>query len=69
METFVQQALVFIGSAVILVPLFQKLKFGSVLGYLMAGILVGPFGFKLIKDAESVAHFAVLGVILLLLII
>jgi monovalent cation:proton antiporter-2 (CPA2) family protein len=69
METFVQQALVFIGSSVILVPIFQKLRFGSVLGYLMAGILVGPFGFKLIQDAESVRHFAELGVILLLFII
>lgn len=69
METFVQQALVFIGSSVLLVPLFQKLRFGSVLGYLMAGILVGPFGLKLIEDAQSVTHFAELGVILLLFII
>jgi monovalent cation:proton antiporter-2 (CPA2) family protein len=69
MENFLQEALVFIGSSLILVPLFQRLRFGSVLGYLMAGIVVGPFGFQLIRDAQSVSHLAELGVILLLFVI
>ncbi|MBX3022915.1 MAG: monovalent cation:proton antiporter-2 (CPA2) family protein [Bdellovibrionales bacterium] len=69
MSSFIEQALVFIGAAVILVPLFQKLRFGSVLGYLMAGIVVGPFALKLIPESESVIHFSELGVVFLLFII
>ena len=69
MSSVIEQALVFIFSAVLLVPLFRWLKFGSVLGYLMAGLIVGPSGFKLIPDSESVIHFAELGVVLLLFVI
>ncbi len=69
MNNFIEQVLVFIGSSLILVPIFRWLRFGSVLGYLMAGIIVGPHGFKLIHDSESVMHFAELGVILLLFLI
>lgn len=67
--TIIQQALVFISAAVVLVPIFQRLGFGSVLGYLIAGMLVGPQGLKLIEDAQSVAHFSELGVVFLLFII
>lgn len=69
MESVLQQALVFIGASVVLVPLFRWLGLGSVLGYLIAGILVGPEGLGLIRDAESVIHFSELGVIFLLFII
>lgn len=69
MDSFINQALVFIGASVILVPLFQRLGFGSVLGYLIGGILVGPYGLKLVRDAENVMHFSELGVTLLLFII
>ncbi len=69
MNSFIEQALIFIGSAVIFVPLFRKLGLGSVLGYLVAGIIVGPFGLKLIHDAESVIHFSELGVVMLLFVI
>ena len=69
MDSFIYQAIVFIGSTIILVPIFQRLGFGSVLGYLTAGILIGPFGLKLIPDFESVIHFAELGVIFLLFVI
>jgi monovalent cation:proton antiporter-2 (CPA2) family protein len=69
METVLQQALVFIGTSVVLVPLFRWLGLGAVLGYLVAGIFVGPQGVGLIKDAESVIHFSELGVIFLLFII
>src|SRR5690606_30824487 len=68
-DSVVEQSLVFIGAAVILVPIFQRFGFGSVLGYLIAGILVGPFGFKFIQDSESVMHFSELGVVFLLFII
>jgi monovalent cation:proton antiporter-2 (CPA2) family protein len=69
MNSFINQALLFIGSAVILVPIFHKLGLGSILGYLVAGIIIGPFGFALIHETESLHHFAELGVILLLFII
>lgn len=56
-------------ASVILVPLFQRLGFGSVLGYLMAGVLVGPQGLRLIEDPEAITHFSEFGVVFLLFII
>ncbi len=69
MTNSIDQALVFIGSSVLLVPIFHRLGFGSVIGYLIAGVLVGPYGLKFISDGESVLHFAELGVVILLFII
>lgn len=69
MTNYIDQALVFFGSSMIMVPIFQRLGFGTVLGYLIAGILVGPSGFKLIDNPESILHFAELGVVILLFII
>lgn len=69
MNAAIEQTLIFIGASLIMVPMFHKLGFGSVLGYLIAGLIVGPFGLGLIKDNVSVMHFAELGVILLLFVI
>ncbi len=69
MNEFINQALVFVGATVLIVPLFHLLGLGSVLGYLIAGIIVGPHALGLIHEAESVLHFAELGVVLLLFII
>lgn len=69
MNGFIEQALIFFGSAVVLVPIFRWLGFGSVLGYLIAGIVVGPFVLKLIHDGETVLHFSELGVVFLLFMI
>lgn len=69
MDSFIGQALIFIGASVLLVPIFQRLGFGAVLGYLLAGILVGPYGLKLIRDSESIMHFSELGVTFLLFMI
>ncbi len=63
------QALSMMGAALIAVPLFKWLGFGSVLGYLIAGIVIGPFGLSLIHEAKEVAHFSELGVVFLLFII
>ena len=63
------QALVFLGAAVIAVPLFRKLRLGSILGYLAAGLVIGPFGLGLFSDSASVMHVAELGVVLFLFII
>src|SRR3977135_115789 len=64
-----EQAAVFLLTAVLLVPLFQRLKLGAVLGYLGAGMLIGPFGLGMIGDVESTLEFAEFGVVLLLFLV
>ncbi|MEI2300551.1 monovalent cation:proton antiporter-2 (CPA2) family protein [Ensifer sp. MJa1] len=61
--------LVFLGAAVFAVPLFRMFKLGAVIGYLAAGVAVGPYGLRLIDDPASVLTLAELGVVLLLFII
>ncbi len=63
------QALVFLGAAVIAVPLFRRLKLGSILGYLAAGLVIGPFGLGLFSHPTAVMHVAELGVVLFLFVI
>ena len=58
-----------LGAAVIAVPLFKRIGLGSVLGYLAAGLLLGPSGLGLISDPESVLTTAELGVVMFLFII
>jgi len=67
--TLFSDSLVFLGAAVVAVPIFKRLKLGSVLGYLFAGLVIGPHGAKFFKDPQSVLHFAELGVVLLLFVI
>ncbi len=67
--TLLEQAAVFLLTAVLLVPLFQRLKLGSVLGYLAAGMVIGPWGLGVIGDAEGTLHFAEFGIVLLLFLI
>ena len=69
MTSYLQQFLIFIGFSIIIVPILQKFGFGSVLGYLIAGIIVGPFGFKLIEASENVSHVSEFGVVFLLFMI
>ncbi|WED22074.1 glutathione-regulated potassium-efflux system protein KefB [Vibrio sp. JC009] len=64
-----QSGVIFLSSAVIAVPLAQRMGLGSVLGYLLAGIAIGPWGFGLISDVEEILHFAEFGVVLLLFLI
>jgi glutathione-regulated potassium-efflux system ancillary protein KefC len=67
METnFLSQALIYLAAGVIAVPLFKRLGLGSVLGYLAAGMAIGPWGLRLIGDPQTVLHFAEFGVVLLL---
>ncbi|UCH73869.1 MAG: glutathione-regulated potassium-efflux system protein KefC [Rhodospirillales bacterium] len=62
-------ATVLMAAAVIAVPISKRLGLGSVLGYLAAGAMLGPFGAGLIRDVDDILHFAELGVVLLLFII
>ena len=62
-------AVVLLAAAVVAVPLFRKLGLGAVLGYLSAGLLIGPFGLRLFDDPEAILHVAELGVVLFLFLI
>ncbi len=66
---FLQSSVIFLSAAVIAVPLAQRFGLGSVLGYLLAGVLIGPWGLGLISDVDAILHFAELGVVLLLFLI
>lgn len=61
--------LVFLVAAVIAVPLFRRLGLGAILGYLVAGVLIGPDGLKLVPDPEDVLAASEFGVVMMLFII
>ena len=63
------KTVVLLATSVTIVPLFKRIGLGSVLGYLVAGCLIGPSVFGVVKDAESVLHMAELGVVMFLFII
>jgi monovalent cation:proton antiporter-2 (CPA2) family protein len=60
---------VLLAAATIAVPLTRRAGFGSVLGYLLAGIAIGPAGLRLITDIDAIASIAALGVVMLLFLI
>ncbi len=63
------ETLILLGAAVLVVPLFQFLRLGAVLGFLAAGMLIGPGGLALVTEVEEVRALAELGVVFLLFII
>ena len=66
------QIAVFLAAAAIAAPLAKKLRIGSVLGYLIAGFLIGPYGIGVIYqlyDVQHIRHIAEFGVVLLLFLI
>ena len=67
--SLVHETVVFLAAAVIAVPVFKKLGMGTVLGYLIAGALIGPWLLGIISDVDNILHFAELGVVLLLFVI
>ncbi|MEE9238696.1 MAG: glutathione-regulated potassium-efflux system protein KefC [Thermodesulfobacteriota bacterium] len=69
-NSFLFQAFVYLSAAVVSVPIAKRLGLGSVLGYLFAGIIIGPFVFKFVgMETETVLHFAEFGVVLMLFLI
>ena len=68
-ESVLHDAVIYLGAAVIAVPLSKFLGLGAVLGYLLAGVAIGPWGLNLIGDAQSILHFSEFGVVLLLFLI
>ncbi|HEY4170628.1 MAG TPA: monovalent cation:proton antiporter-2 (CPA2) family protein, partial [Reyranella sp.] len=63
------QVVALLAAGVIAVPIFKRAGLGSVLGYLAAGLIIGPFGLRLISDPESILHVSELGVVLFLFIV
>jgi monovalent cation:proton antiporter-2 (CPA2) family protein len=68
-EGFLEQALIYLAAGIVAVPLFKRLGLGAVLGYLVAGIAIGPWGLRLIDDPKTVLAFAEFGVVLLLFLV
>ena len=66
---FLQEAALYLGAVVVSVTLFKRLGLGSVLGYLAAGMLIGPDGLNLVGDVDAVMHFGELGVHFLLFVV
>ncbi|TLU76195.1 monovalent cation:proton antiporter-2 (CPA2) family protein [Mannheimia varigena] len=58
-----------LGAALVAVPLFKKIGLGAVLGYLAAGLALGPFGLGLFNNAAAIIHFAELGVVMFLFLV
>ncbi len=69
MESFLLQATIYLGAAVIAVPLAARLGLGSVLGYLLAGIVIGPLTGLVGTEAQDIQHFAEFGVVMMLFLI
>lgn len=68
-DPFLLDVATYLGAAVVAVPICNRLGLGSVIGYLVAGAAIGPFGLKFISEVTSVLHFAEFGVVLLLFVI
>ena len=69
-QGFFYQAFVYLSAAVVAVPIAKRLGLGSVLGYLLAGMVIGPFGLGLIgEEGQDVMHFAEFGVVMMLFVI
>lgn len=66
---FLQSSVIFLSAAVVAVPIAQRFGLGSVLGYLLAGVAIGPWGLGLISDVDEILHFSEFGVVLLLFLI
>lgn len=69
-DTFFFQAMIYLAGAVIMVPIAKRLGLGSVLGYLIAGVIIGPACLELIgTDGHDIMHFAEFGVVMMLFVI
>lgn len=69
MDAFLPQAIAFLVAAIVAPPLFKRLGFGTAVGYLAAGLAIGPSGLGVFDDAEAVMGLSQLGIVLLLFVI
>jgi Kef-type K+ transport system membrane component KefB len=69
-DNLLQQAFVYLAAAVVAVPIAKRLGLGSVLGYLIAGVVIGPFGMGLLgEEGQDVMHVAEFGVVMMLFVV
>lgn len=68
-KSLLLNALIYLAAAVVAVPIAKRLGLGAVLGYLLAGMVIGPWGLRLIDGVEDILHFSEFGVVLLLFLI
>lgn len=69
MEALLIDVLVFLVAATVVVPVSIRLGLGSVLGYLLAGVLIGPWALRLVTDVDAILHFSELGIVLMMFVI
>lgn len=69
MPAWLISSLIYLSAAVIAVPLSKALGLGSIIGYLAAGIAIGPWGLGLVSDVQEILHFAEFGVVLMLFLV
>ena len=67
--SWLQTSLVYLGAAVVAVPLSRLLGLGSIIGYLAAGVAIGPWGLGLVTDAITILHVAEFGVVLMMFLV
>ncbi|RVD32337.1 potassium transporter, partial [Mesorhizobium sp. M4B.F.Ca.ET.019.03.1.1] len=63
------QVVALLAAGVVAVPIFKRMGLGSILGYLAAGVVIGPFGLGIFSESEAILHVAELGVVMFLFII
>ena len=68
-QTLLTAGVIYLVAAVLIVPVAARLGIGAVLGYLVAGIAIGPWGLGFISDVDEILHFSELGVVFLMFII
>ncbi|MDI9278770.1 glutathione-regulated potassium-efflux system protein KefB [Pantoea sp. EABMAA-21] len=68
-QTLLTAGVIYLVAAVVVVPIAARLGIGAVLGYLVAGIAIGPWGLGFISDVDEILHFSELGVVFLMFII
>ena len=66
---WLQMSLVYLGAAVLAVPLARLAGLGAIIGYLGAGIAIGPWGLKLVTEPQTMLHFSEFGVVLMLFLV
>ncbi|SAL80537.1 sodium/hydrogen exchanger [Caballeronia arvi] len=69
MSKLLIDVVIFLASALIAVPVAVRLGFGPVLGYLVAGVMIGPWALKLVTDVDAILHFSELGIVLMMFVI